>query len=269
MLLPTSGKATVLGYDVVKEAQEVQKRVNMVAGGERMLYYRLTARENLEYFTELYDVPRTEAAQRLDELLALVGLAERQDEPVERFSKGMKQRLQIARGLSNDPQVLLLDEPTLGLDVHIARDLRRFIEDELVRKRKKTVLVTTHYLYEAEEICNRVAFLQKGKILAINTPKNLKKKSKKGISVEIIVSFIHKNIITLLESIRGVKTVSLPESHSISTGGPAECIILIIEDEGIIPRIMDTLTESRTKILSVNIKEPSLEDIFIEMMSGE
>ena len=106
LLLPTSGTARVLGYDVVDDAKDVQRVVNMVAGGERMLYFRLTARENLEYFVELYDVPKDEVTHRIDDLMELVGLAERQDEPVERFSKGMKQRLQVARGLINHPDVL-------------------------------------------------------------------------------------------------------------------------------------------------------------------
>ncbi len=269
LLLPTSGSARVLGHDVVKDAREVQKVVNMVAGGERMLYFRLTARENLAYFAELYDVPRDEVNHRIDDLLELVGLAERQNEPVERFSKGMKQRLQIARGLINDPEVLLLDEPTLGLDVHIARDIRSFIQEELVRKRKKTVLLTTHYLYEAEEICHKVAFLHKGKIIATDTPQNFKKKSKKGISIEIHVSFLHENIIPSLQSLHGVKNVSTPEGHEVTKDVPAQRVILTIDDESVIPHIMTTLADTHTKVLTMNVREPSLEDIFIEMTSGD
>jgi ABC-2 type transport system ATP-binding protein len=268
LLLPTSGTARVLGYDVVDDAKDVQRVVNMVAGGERMLYFRLTARENLEYFVELYDVPKDEVKHRIDDLMELVGLAERQDEPVERFSKGMKQRLQVARGLINDPDVLLLDEPTLGLDVHIARDLRRFIQDELVRKRKKTVLLTTHYLYEAEEICHKVAFLLNGKIIATDTPQNFKKMSEKGISIELHVSFMQKDIMSSLESLDGVRSVSTPEGHEVAAGVPAKRIILIIDKEEVIPQIMTNLTESHTKVLSMNVREPSLEDIFIEMTSG-
>lgn len=265
LLLPTSGTGRVLGYDVVDEARKVQEVVNMVAGGERMLYFRLTARENLEYFAELYDVPQEEVDHRIDDLLEIVGLTERQDDPVERLSKGMKQRLQVARGLINDPEVLLLDEPTLGLDVHIARDLRRFIQDELVKKRGKTVLLTTHYLYEAEEICHRVAFLDKGKIIAIDTPENLKKLSKHGIFVEVLVSFTHEDIISSLQSLKGVRTVSESEKHEIPGEVPAERIVVTIEEEKVIPQIMSVLTESRTKVLSVHVREPSLEDIFIEM----
>lgn len=269
LLLPTSGKAKVVGYDVVNDARKVQEIVNMVAGGERMLYFRLTARENLEYFAELYNVPRTEIRGRIDDLIELVGLAERQNEPVERFSKGMKQRLQIARGLINDPDVLLLDEPTLGLDVQIARDLRRFIQTELVKKRRKTVLLTTHYLYEAEEICHRVAFLNKGNIITVDTPQNLKKRSKHGISVEIVVSFMHEDIMPSLRSLPGVRYVSNPEGHEATGEAPAERIILTIDEEKAIPRIMNLLTEANTRVLSMNVREPSLEDIFIEMISGD
>jgi len=265
LLLPTSGTGRVLGYDVVDDAKKVQEQVNMVAGGERMLYFRLSARENLQYFAELYNVPREEVNPRIDELLELVGLSERQNDAVERFSKGMKQRLQVARGLINDPQVLLLDEPTLGLDVHIARDLRRFIQDELVKKREKTVLLTTHYLYEAEEICNRVAFLDKGNIIAVDTPQNFKKLSKHGIFIEISVSFMHEDIISQLQSLPGVRNVSTPEKHEIPGEAPAEGIVVTIDEEKVIPEIMNALTESHTKVLSMNVREPSLEDIFIEM----
>jgi len=265
LLLPTSGTGRVLGYDVVDNARKVQEVVNMVAGGERMLYFRLTARENLEYFAELYNVPQEEVDHRIDDLLEIVGLTERQDDPVEKLSKGMKQRLQVARGLINDPEVLLLDEPTLGLDVHIARDLRRFIQDELVKKRGKTVLLTTHYLYEAEEICHRVAFLDKGKIIAIDTPENLKKLSKHGIFVEVLVSFMHEDIVSSLQSLKGVRNVSESEKHEIPGEIPAERIVVTIDEEKVIPQIMSVLTESRTKVLSVNVREPSLEDIFIEM----
>jgi ABC-2 type transport system ATP-binding protein len=269
LLLPTSGTAHILDYNVTENPREVQQVINMVAGGERMLYFRLTAKENLEYFAELYDVPREEVSHRVEELLALVGLADRQDDPVERFSKGMKQRLQIARGLINDPEVLLLDEPTLGLDVHIARDLRQFIQEELVRKRKKTVLLTTHYLYEAEEICQRVAFLHKGKIIAMDTPENFKKMSKHGISIEILVSFMHEDVLSSLEVLQGVRSISTPEGHDISVGVPTQRIVLIVDGEPVIPKIMNVLTGSQTKVLSMNVREPSLEDIFVEMTSGD
>ncbi len=121
LLTPTRGNASIRGLDIVKDANKVRKIVNMVAGGERMLYYRLTGRENLRYFADLYDVPSSFVRKRVQQVLDLVGLADRADDEVEKYSKGMKQRLQIARGMINDPQVLFLDEPTLGLDVDIQR----------------------------------------------------------------------------------------------------------------------------------------------------
>jgi ABC-2 type transport system ATP-binding protein len=269
LLFPTSGTANILGYNVMDNARDVQRLVNMVAGGERMLYYRLTAKENLEYFAELYNVPKNEVKTRIDDLLDLVGLTEWQNVPVEQFSKGMKQRLQIARGLVNDPQVLLLDEPTLGLDVHIARDLRQFIQKELTNKQKKTVLLTTHYLYEAEEICNSVAFLHKGKIIKMDTPQNLKKISGHGISLELFVSSMHDDVISSLESLKGVRSVFNPEGHKISLGVPAKRFVIIIDRELVIPQIIGLLTETKTKILSMNVREPSLEDIFIEMTRSD
>lgn len=172
LLEPTSGHAFVKGFDVVRNAGEVRKIVNMVAGGERMLYYRLTGRENLKYFAELYDVPKKEIHTRVNTLLELVGLSDRADDMVERYSKGMRQRLQVCRGLINDPQVLFLDEPTLGLDVNIAKDIRKFICEKIVHEQGKTVLLTTHYMYEAEEMCDRVGFLSRENWLPSDAPRN-------------------------------------------------------------------------------------------------
>ena len=148
------GHATVDGLDVVADAREVRRRINVIAGGERMVYSRLTARENLWYFGQLYDVPRARLRSRIDELLSLVGLVDAADTPVERYSRGMRQRLVIARGLINDPAYLLLDEPTLGLDAPIARELRVLVAD--LAAGGVGVLLTSHYLAEVEQLCRHV-----------------------------------------------------------------------------------------------------------------
>src|SRR5436190_6495745 len=147
LLIPTSGQARVLGLDVVRDAHEVRKRVGYVFGGDRGLYERLSALDNLRYFAELYGVPPRSQKRRIHELLELVGLNGRERERVEGYSRGMRQRLHIARGLIHDPPVMVLDEPTIGLDPVGARDLRQTIAE--LAQAGKSVLLTTHYMYEA------------------------------------------------------------------------------------------------------------------------
>ena len=168
LLIPTSGSASVLGYDVVRDAREVRKRIGYVFGGDRGLYERLSALDNLRYFAELYAVPPAEQKRRIAELLDLVGLAGREKERVEGYSRGMRQRLHIARGLLHDPPVVFLDEPTIGVDPVGARELRRTIAG--LTEAGKTVLLTTHYMFEADDLCDRMAVIAKGEIVAEGTP---------------------------------------------------------------------------------------------------
>src|SRR5437870_1300878 len=172
LLIPTTGSARVLGYDVVKDAREVRRRIGYVFGGEKGLYERLSALDNLRYFAELYGVPPREQRSRIAELLALVGLTGRENEKVEGYSRGMRQRLHIARGLLHDPSVLFLDEPTIGVDPVGARDLRATIASLV--KAGKTILLTTHYMFEADALCDRIAVINKGQIIAEGTPADLK-----------------------------------------------------------------------------------------------
>lgn len=173
MLLPTSGTVEVLGYNVQNEEQYIRGKINFVFGGERNLYWRLSAYDNLVYFADLYKVPKHEYAPLIINLLKLVGLFEEKDNKVETFSKGMKQRLQIARALINDPEIIFLDEPSLGLDPVGAYELRMIIKR--LKERGKTVLLTTHYMPEAEELCDRIAIINNGEILTVGTLKEIEK----------------------------------------------------------------------------------------------
>src|ERR671914_1382046 len=164
LLIPTAGEARVLGYDVVKDAREVRKRIGYVFGGERGVYERLSGYDNLRYFAELYGVPGREQRGRIEELLELVGLKGREHERTEGYSRGMKQRLHIARGLLHDPQVVFLDEPTIGLDPVGARELRATIAS--LAAAGKTILLTTHYMFEADSLCDRIAVIAHGEIVA-------------------------------------------------------------------------------------------------------
>ena len=172
LLIPTSGKALVLGRDVVEDAHWVRERIGYVFGGDRGLYERLSALDNLRYFAELYGVDPKRQRARIDELLELVGLDGREKERVEGYSRGMRQRLHIARGLLHDPPVIFLDEPTIGVDPVGARELRATIGN--LKAAGKTVLLTTHYMFEADTLCDRIAVVAKGKIVAEGTPRDLK-----------------------------------------------------------------------------------------------
>lgn len=172
LLLPTSGTLRVLGYDAFCQEKAIRPRINFIFGGEMGVYRRLSARDNLRYFGNLYRLPRTVREQRAEEILALVGLEERADNLAETYSKGMIQRLQIARGLMNDPEILFMDEPTVGLDPLGARMLRELVAK--LREQGKTILLTTHYLPEAEALCDRMMILNRGRLVAQGTPAELR-----------------------------------------------------------------------------------------------
>lgn len=263
LLEPTSGHAFVKGLDVVKDGGRVRKIVNMVAGGERMLYYRLTGRENLNYFADLYDVPRKDVAPRVNNLLDLMGLSDRADDEVEKYSKGMRQRLQVCRGLINDPEVLFLDEPTLGLDVNIAKDLRSFIREKVVREQGKTVLLTTHYMYEAEEMCDRIGFISKGKLVAVGQPEALKREMPSGFSIEILVARLTEETSSSLRQLELVKKVIVTDYEGESEGERLDRLIVNVDNDKAVPRVLDHLATRHCRVVSFNLRGPTLEDLFM------
>ena len=167
LLLPTEGEARVLGVDVARRPEAVRPRIGLVLGGERGLYNRVSARENLRYFADLFGIPIELRESRIDEVLERVGLSDSADRRVEEFSRGMKQKLHLARGILHWPEVLFLDEPTIGLDPRSARETRKLVRG-LVSD-GVTIFLTTHYMFEAEELCHRIAVLGHGKIIAVDT----------------------------------------------------------------------------------------------------
>ena len=265
LLLPTSGTASVDGHDIIEERNKVREKINVVLGGERALYWRLTARENLWAFSRFYNIPGNVANARIKEVLELVELADRADDRVERYSKGMKQRLHIARALLNDPEVLFLDEPTLGLDPDGARKVRKYIKT-LVEEKQVTVLLTTHYMYEAEEMCDRVAIINKGKIIALDTPRELKKLVRKTAVLELNVKGIPDQSIQVLKRIPGVKNV-------VSKGIPeSELSQLRLQTDGkgkVVAEVIESLVRHRVKVLSFQTVEPTLEDVFIKLVGTD
>ncbi|MET0384325.1 MAG: ABC transporter ATP-binding protein, partial [Polyangiales bacterium] len=171
VLLPSNGRASVLGHDVVRETAAVRRVIGIVFGGDRGVYANLTGRQNLRFWAALQGVPLRQAAARVERLLERVGLAERADELVQGYSRGMKQRLHLARGLVGDARVLFLDEPTIGMDPLAARDFRQLVHE--LRAEGRTILITTHDMAEAEAVCDRVSLIDHGTLLAVETPRSL------------------------------------------------------------------------------------------------
>src|SRR3989449_1154783 len=187
LLYPTAGEAKVVGFDVVRDAVEVRRRISLVSGGETAGYGILTVRECLWMFSQFYGVPSSVAWPRVDELIDVVGLREQQHTRLNRLSTGQRQRMNFARGFVSDPDVLFLDEPTLGMDVTAARTLRRFVADWVREKPGRTVLLTTHYMAEAEELCDRVAIIDRGRVLACDSVPELRRQVQGGQHVELEV----------------------------------------------------------------------------------
>jgi ABC-2 type transport system ATP-binding protein len=174
LIFPSAGTASVNGYDVLKESKKVRESIGYVTTDERSFYWRLTGRQNLEFFANLHNYYSSQARERVSELLEIVNLENRADDPFLSYSAGTKQRLAIARGLINDPQVLFMDEPTRSLDPKAAQSARDFISSYIVKEHEKTIFLSTHNLSEAEQLCNRIAILDDGKIKIAGSPQDLK-----------------------------------------------------------------------------------------------
>ena len=260
LLIPTSGTASVLGFDVVKSAREVRKRIGYVFGGERGVYERLSGLDNLRYFAELYGVPAREQKRRIAELLDLVGLTGREKERVEGYSRGMRQRLHIARGLLHDPPVLFLDEPTIGLDPVGARELRATIA--ALAAAGKTVLLTTHYMFEADALCNRIAVITQGEIVAEGTPAGLKAGVDQGRVVEIEVYGTAEEAVERLRVVEGVRAVAVEEREQ------AQVLVVQVEGDREVTHTLLARLEGAS-VGRVSSREPTLEDAYVALVTSE
>ncbi|HZO49188.1 MAG TPA: ABC transporter ATP-binding protein [Gaiellaceae bacterium] len=260
LLIPTSGTARVLGHDVVEDATWVRARIGYVFGGDRGLYERLSALDNLRYFAELYGVEPRRQRARIAELLELVGLEGREKERVEGYSRGMRQRLHIARGLLHDPPVVFLDEPTIGVDPVGARELRATIAS--LTDAGKTVLLTTHYMFEADQLCDRIAVIAKGRIVGEGTPRELKARVADGSVVEIEVYGVPDETVDRMRGIRGVRAIGVEDRDQaqllvVQTEPGAELTHALLSE-------LDGATVGR-----VSSREPTLEDAYVALVSDE
>jgi ABC-2 type transport system ATP-binding protein len=259
LLLPTSGEARVLGLDVVEHAREVRKRIGYVFGGDRGLYERLSARDNLRYFAELYGVSGKAQRARIEEVLELVGLKGREQERVEGYSRGMRQRLHIARGILHDPEVVFLDEPTIGVDPVGARELRQTIADLIASG--KTVLLTTHYMFEADALCDRIAVIAKGRIVGEGTPTALKASVAEGQVTEIEVFGVDEAVLTRLRAVPSVTAVTVEERDQKQ--------LVVVQATGERELTAPLLAElSSVEVGRVTSREPTLEDAYVALVGS-
>jgi ABC-2 type transport system ATP-binding protein len=259
LLLPSSGSARVLGFDPAHQAGEVRRRIGHVFGGDRGLYDRLSALDNLRYFADLYRVPVREKRRRITEMLELVGLQGRERERVETYSRGMRQRLHIARGLLHDPEILFLDEPTIGLDPVGAREVRETIAG--LREQGKTILLTTHYMYEADELCQRIAVIAGGTFVAEGTPAELKARVVDRTVIEIETFGLPGELLDRLRAVPGVASVAT------ETRDQAE---LVLVQSRIGAELVQTLLRELdgTTVGKVIVREPTLEDAYVELVQA-
>jgi ABC-2 type transport system ATP-binding protein len=257
LLIPTAGSARVLGHDVVKDPRWVRQHIGYVFGGERGVYERLSGLDNLRYFAELYGVPGREQRPRIDHLLELVGLKGREQERVEGYSRGMKQRLHVARGLLHDPPVLFLDEPTIGLDPVGARELRSLIAS--LTEAGKTVLLTTHYMFEADQLCDRIAVIAKGEIVAEGTPQRLKDIVADRTVVEIETYGVDEESIERLRRVTGVSSVWVENRDQAQ-------LVLVQSAQGL--ELTQTLLShlDGVQVGRVAAREPTLEDAYVALV---
>jgi ABC-2 type transport system ATP-binding protein len=259
LLLPTSGRARVLGFDPASEPQRVRPQIGYVFGGDRGLYDRLSARDNLSYFADVYRVPAREKTRRIDELLDVVGLRGRERERVETFSRGMKQRLHIARGLLHDPPVLFLDEPTIGLDPVGARELRETVAG--LQSAGKTILLTTHYMYEADELCGRVAVITDGRIVAEGTPASLKRGIADRTVIEIEATGVEEPLVSRLREMEGVTSVVVEEQDETQ---------LVLVQSSLGAQLVQPLIGALegVTVRAVTAREPTLEDAYVALVGA-
>jgi ABC-2 type transport system ATP-binding protein len=258
LLIPTSGTARVLGHDVVRDARTVRRQIGYVFGGDRGAYERLSGLDNLRYFSELYGVPPKVQKRRIPELLELVGLRGREKERVEGYSRGMRQRLHIARGLLHDPPVVVLDEPTIGLDPVGARELRHTISE--LAEAGKTVLLTTHYMYEADALCNRIAVIAEGRIVAEGTPNDLKSIVADRTVVEIEAFGAPEEAIRRLRAAPGVTSVAVEDREHAQ-------LLLVQAPQGSVLTQQLLAQLDGVRIGRVAAREPTLEDAYVSLVT--
>jgi ABC-2 type transport system ATP-binding protein len=250
LLPPTEGSATVNGFDVAKQSSQVRHSIGFVfqdPSSDEIL----TGRENLYLHALMYGVDRQKINKKIDEVLKLVDLTDRQNERMKKYSGGMRRRLELARGLLHEPKILFLDEPTLGLDPQTREHIWGYIK-RLSREKKVTIIITTHYMEEADQLCNRLAIIDHGKVAALDTPLNLKK----SLGGDVVKIKIQNPNLRALKALKYVKNVK--HSNGILT--------FAVNDAG---QHIQEILKKVGKVESVESRSPTLQDVFISLTGSE
>ena len=259
LLSPTTGQAWVGGLDVETQAAEIRRQINMVAGGETSGYGLLTVRENLWMFSQFYGLDYQTTNRRIDELLETVGMADRKSTKISDLSTGLRQKMNFVRGFITDPQTIFLDEPTLGLDVGASREVRGYIKNWVTANPAKTVLLTTHIMTEADELCDRVAIIDQGRILACDTPFNLKHKLQRDAIFRLQITYLPQaaDQVCDIEGVRQCVHRHLDDHTELS---------LILDAEDVLAPVIAALSAQDARLLSLEKREPTLEDVFVNLV---
>ena len=256
LLLPTGGTAWVNGYNITNQEDQVRASIGCMLMGDRGLYWKLTGRENLDYFGALYHVPKADRLKRIDFLIDLLRLGDFVDRTVETYSSGQRMIVAFAKALVNDAPILFLDEPTVTMDVPTARELRKIVKD--MNEAGKTILYTTHLMHEAEELCDRVAIIDHGEIIALGTTDELRR-SLETEDVVQLEGIFPEGAVARMRAVPGIESVSAVSMDS----GLTKLDVACRDARAMLPKIIEAVTGNGATIQFIKPKEVTLEDVFI------
>jgi ABC-2 type transport system ATP-binding protein len=265
LLLPSDGTARIFGFDVERQTKQIRRIMNMVAGGEQSGYGILTVREQLWMFSQFYGLPSKDGWRRVDELIDAVGLQEQREQRVSTLSTGQRQKMNFARGLLNDPWIFFLDEPTLGLDVAAARAVRELVLAWKAAVPGRTILLTTHYMAEADELCERIAIVDHGRILALGTPDELKRRVQRESVFRIEVDRLDGGPASL-RRLPGVLSAAAAAAQDDGKDRQTIEVNLTLAEDSVLSTVVSALAERGSHLLALRKSEPSLEDVFVELV---
>jgi ABC-2 type transport system ATP-binding protein len=259
LLLPSSGTAKVDGLDVVREFRRLRPRIAIVSGGENAGYGILRVREQLWMFSQFYGISSKVAYARIDELLERLGLADVANRQISGLSSGMRQKMNLVRGLMTDPRVLFLDEPTVALDVGAARDLREEVGRWMAEDPTRTVILTTHYMQEADDLCDRIAIVNHGQVVIEGTPDSLKREVQRDVIIDLQLE-PGDPVLDRLRAVEGVGAASVREEDGIDR------FSLLLADDAVLTNVISAVERSGRRVAGLAKREPTLEDAFVKLV---